>query len=157
MNLKRRTLLNYIPSTENMKLRKRERTGGKISSPGTVTGQPGSSTIRAIDRVPIRRGEIQKYCQAVAREFRPEKVILFGSQAYGHPNSDSDVDLMVVLSFRGNDVTKAIQIRSRFDTPFPLDLLVRKPGFIANRLRERDMFIEFIMTHGVVMYEGEHA
>jgi hypothetical protein len=37
------------------------------------------------------------------------------------------VDLLVVLPFRGNDVAKAIEIRSRFDTPFPLDLIVRKP------------------------------
>src|SRR5437660_1339302 len=94
----------------------------------------------------IARKRIEAYCEAIAKEFRPQKIVLFGSYAYGRPTPDSDVDLLVVLPFRGNDVTKAFEIRSRFDTPFPLDLLVRKPSFIATRLRERDMFIEFVMT-----------
>lgn len=101
-----------------------------------------------------RLHQIRQYCRSVAREFRPEKIILFGSHAYGKPTPDSDVDLMVILPFRGNEVAKAGEIRSRFDTPFPMDLLVRKPGFVAERLRERDMFIELVMSRGVVMYEG---
>src|SRR5438105_280658 len=79
----------------------------------------------------IPRNRIQAYCDAVAGEFHPEKIILFGSYAYGRPTADSDVDLLVILPFRGSDVRKAIQIRARFDSPFPLDLLVRKPAFIA--------------------------
>ena len=105
----------------------------------------------------INRKLVQNYCNDVAREFRPEKIILFGSYAYGQPTADSDVDLLVILPFRGNDVAKAIQIRSRFDTPFPMDLLVRKPEFIASRLHERDMFVEEVMTRGRVMYESQHA
>ncbi len=105
----------------------------------------------------VRKEKIRAYCRAVAREFHPEKIVLFGSYAYGRPTPDSDVDLLVILPFRGNDVNKAIQIRSRFDTPFPLDLLVRKPQFIAERLRERDMFIEHVMRKGCVLYEDQHA
>src|SRR5206468_3470204 len=78
----------------------------------------------------ISRKRISTYCDALAREFRPQKIVLFGSYAYGRPTPDSDVDLLVILPFRGNDVAKAVQIRSRFDTPFPMDLLVRKPEFI---------------------------
>jgi predicted nucleotidyltransferase len=105
----------------------------------------------------IPRERIQTYCDAIAREFRPRKIVLFGSYAYGQPTPDSDVDLLVVMPFRGNDVAKAIEIRSRFDTPFPLDLIVRKPEFIVRRERERDMFIELLMTEGQVMYESQHA
>ena len=86
-----------------------------------------------------------------------KKIILFGSYAYGRPTVNSDVDLLVILPFQGNDVAKAIQIRSRFNTPFPLDLIVRKPEFIVRRQRERDMFIELIMTKDHVMYEEQHA
>ena len=102
----------------------------------------------------VNRKLVQSYCDAVAQEFRPQKIILFGSHAYGQPTADSDVDLLVILPFRGNDTAKAIQIRSRFATPFPMDLLVRKPEFIATRLRERDMFVEAVMTQGRVMYES---
>ena len=104
--------------------------------------------------VASRRREIKAYCDAIARKFHPHKIILFGSHAYGKPTRDSDVDLMVILPFRGNELRKAVEIRSRFDTPFPMDLLVRKPRFIAERLRERDMFIELVMNRGVVLYEG---
>jgi predicted nucleotidyltransferase len=105
----------------------------------------------------IASDRIRAYCDAVARDFRPQKIVLFGSYARGDPTPDSDVDLLIILGFRGNDVAKAIQIRSRFDTPFPMDLLVRKPEFIAARLRKRDMFIEHVMTRGRVMYESQHA
>ena len=105
----------------------------------------------------VPRASIQSYCDAIAREFRPQRIVLFGSYAYGEPGADSDVDLMVIMPFRGNDLAKAIQIRSRFDTPFPLDLVVRKPEFIEARLRERDMFIELVMTRGHVIYESQHA
>jgi predicted nucleotidyltransferase len=100
------------------------------------------------------RAEIKACCDAVAREFHPQKIILFGSHAYGEPTMDSDVDLLIILPFRGNEVSKAGQIRSRFDAPFALDLLVRKPDFIAERLRERDMFIELVINRGQVMYES---
>jgi hypothetical protein len=51
-------------------------------------------------------------------------------------------------------VAKAIEIRSRFDTPFPMDLIVRKPEFIKARRRERDMFIELVMTRGRVLMKA---
>jgi len=104
-----------------------------------------------------RLGQIRNYCAEVARVFHPEKIILFGSHAYGKPTPDSDVDLMVILPFPGNEINKAAEIRAQFDAPFPLDLIVRKPRFIAERMRERDMFIELVMEKGVILYEGQHA
>lgn len=101
--------------------------------------------------------QIRAYCHSLAREFNPRRIILFGSYAYGCPTRDSDVDLMVILPFRGNDLSKALEIRARLDAPFPLDLLVRKPQFVIARLKERDMFIEWVMTHGRTLYEDQHA
>jgi len=102
----------------------------------------------------ISRAAIQKYCDAVVREFHPQKIVLFGSYAYGQPTADSDVDLMIIMPFQGSGVRQAAQIRARCDAPFPLDLVVRKPAFIEERLRERDMFIELVMERGRVLYEG---
>ena len=135
-----------------MKLATRNRTDRRQASRAKLKGRV---TLRPRRRSRlIGRKQIAAYCQAIAREFRPSKIVLFGSYAYGNPTADSDVDLLVVLPFRGSDVSKAIQIRSRFDTPFPLDLLVRKPKFITSRLQERDMFIELVMNQGRVMYES---
>jgi hypothetical protein len=59
------------------------------------------------------------------------------------------------MPFHGRPVSKARQIRARFDTPFPWDLLVRRPEFIAERIRERDIFIELVLAQGRVMYESQ--
>lgn len=106
----------------------------------------------------IRRRDINTWCQQVAREFRPLKIILFGSYAHGRPSDDSDVDVLVVMPLeRGQrDVRQAAAIRERVRAPFPMDLLVRSPRQIARRLARNDGFIADIMHHGRLMYESEH-
>ena len=61
----------------------------------------------------VHRASIQKYADAIAREFRPQKIILFGSHAYGRPTEDSDVDLMVVMPKRRRSRRTATEIRVR--------------------------------------------
>ena len=97
----------------------------------------------------VGRNQIEAYCRIVAREFKPEKIILFGSFAYGKPTKDSDVDLVVIMPFRGSDVRAATRIRIQVDSPFPLDLLVWKPG----RFSRMQSFNREVLTHGKVMYE----
>ncbi|MCX6905091.1 MAG: nucleotidyltransferase domain-containing protein [Verrucomicrobia bacterium] len=58
-------------------------------------------------------GQIEAYCRVVAREFRPRKIILFGSYATGSATSDSDVDLVVVMPFRGSHTDQVVEIRGR--------------------------------------------
>lgn len=99
-------------------------------------------------RVPRR--QIESYCRAVAREFHPRKIILFGSYAYGKPTPDSDVDIVVVIPFRGRDVRMMGEIRTRVGAPFPMDLLVWTP----KRARKTDFFTREVLAHGKVMYEG---
>jgi predicted nucleotidyltransferase len=45
--------------------------------------------------IPLR--VIRRYARAIAEEFRPDKIVLFGSYAYGTPHENSDVDLLVVM------------------------------------------------------------
>ena len=105
----------------------------------------------------IPRSEIKSYCDAIAREFKPEKIILFGSYAYGTPTEDSDVDLMVVMPRnRSRGVRMSLKIRERLESTFPMDLLVRTPAEIRKRLSWRDCFIEEVINKGQVMYEASH-
>jgi uncharacterized protein len=99
---------------------------------------------------PVRRRQIESYCRVVAREFKPRKIILFGSYAYGRVTKDSDVDLVVVMPFRGSDTKQVVRIRGRVEAPFPMDLLVWPPG----RTRKTDYFTREVLTRGKVMYEG---
>ena len=100
--------------------------------------------------VPMRA--IRRFAREVGERFRPEKIILFGSYAYGRPHEDSDVDLLVVMPAR-NETDQAVKIRRAVDAPFPMDLLVRTPKTMEWRLREGDWFLHEIVTKGKVLYE----
>src|SRR5438067_1890508 len=75
---------------------------------------------------------IRQYARAVAERFQPEKIILFGSHAYGTPHEDSDVDVLVVMPAR-NEIDQAVRIDRAVDAAFPLDLIVCTPRNIAWR------------------------
>ena len=96
---------------------------------------------------------IKRYAREVAQHFQPEKIILFGSYAYGTPHEDSDVDILVIMPAR-NEIDQAVRIDRVVDPSFPLDLIVCTPKNIAWRLKEGDSFLREIMTKGKVLYEA---
>ena len=102
--------------------------------------------------IPMR--VIRRYARAIAEEFHPDKIILFGSYAYGTPNEDSDVDLLVVMPAR-NQHDQAVRIRWRLAAPFPLDLIVRIPKEMKWRLEEGESFLTAIVSQGKVLYEKD--
>ena len=93
----------------------------------------------------------------IVREFRPEQIILFGSYASGKPNEDSDIDLLVVLPFEGKAAYKAGEIRTKVRPEFPVDLIVRTPEQVADRLAMNDWFMRDIFAKGRVLYEADNA
>ncbi|HEX8999526.1 MAG TPA: nucleotidyltransferase domain-containing protein [Blastocatellia bacterium] len=104
-----------------------------------------------------RVGYIQRICQLIAEHFKPEKVILFGSHAYGHPTPESDVDLLVVMDFEGSPIKQAIKISRELGLVTPMDLLVRTPEQVRERLRIEDPFMREIVERGKVLYEANHG
>jgi len=102
----------------------------------------------------VTRRQIDAVVQKIVQEFRPEKVILFGSYAYGKPNADSDVDLLVVMESGERPAPRAIRVvKQLLDVPFPMDVLVRTPQEIRQRLQINDCFIREIVEQGQVLYE----
>ena len=90
----------------------------------------------------------------IAQSFRPERILLFGSYAYGTPADDSDVDLLVVMQHAGKDHRQATAIRTRTDPSFPVDLLVRTPLVLQQRVALNDFFLKEISEKGVVLYDA---
>jgi predicted nucleotidyltransferase len=95
---------------------------------------------------------IRRFARQVAEKYQPEKIILFGSYAYGTPHADSDVDVLVIMPAR-DQRSKARRIRAEVPAPFPMDLLVRTPEEMRWRLAEGDLFHTEITTKGKVLYE----
>jgi predicted nucleotidyltransferase len=102
--------------------------------------------------IPMR--VIRRYARAIAEEFHPDRIVLFGSYAYGTPHEDSDVDLLVVMPAR-NEHNQAVRIRWRLAAPFPVDLIVRTPNEMKWRLEEGESFSTTIMSEGKILYEKE--
>src|SRR5438093_7590688 len=69
---------------------------------------------------------IRRFARRIAERFQPEKIILFGSYAYGTPHEESDVDLLVIMPTR-NAIAESVRICRAFQRPFSLDLIVRTP------------------------------
>lgn len=95
---------------------------------------------------------IRRFARQIADHFQPEKIILFGSYAYGKPHADSDVDILIIMPTR-NELDQAVKICLEVAYNFPLDLLVRRPENLAWRLAEGDSFLREVMDRGKVLYE----
>ena len=105
----------------------------------------------------ITPAQIQHVTDEIARKFSPDKIILFGSYAYGTPTEDSDVDLLVVMPFEGKSVYKAIEIEGAVRPRFAMDLLVYTPQKLRERIAWNDFFLREITEKGETLYAADYA
>jgi len=114
------------------------------------------SDVKMRRRIPMRA--IRAVAERIAVKFQPEKIILFGSYAYGHPRAESDVDLLVIMDTTLRSRQQRLEIsRALSPRPFPLDIIVRTPGQVEERLTLGDSFLQEITTRGKVLYEQSRA
>ncbi len=99
---------------------------------------------------------ILRFARQIAERFKPDRIILFGSYAYGKPHAESDVDLLVIMPAR-DVVNQAIRIDLAFEPPFSFDLIVRTPKQMERGLREDDWFLREIMEKGKTLYEAPNG
>ncbi|HEY3227626.1 MAG TPA: nucleotidyltransferase domain-containing protein [Roseiflexaceae bacterium] len=109
-----------------------------------------------IEKPLVTQEQIQEYSDRIAAEFKPEQIILFGSYAYGAPSADSDVDLLIIMPFEGDSARKAAEIRGVVRAGFPVDLLVRTPAQVEQRIAWNDWFMREIVEKGKVVYAAAH-
>jgi predicted nucleotidyltransferase len=89
------------------------------------------------------------------KKYNPEKIILFGSWAWGKPKKNSDVDLLIVKNTKKNPYKRVPEARKFLRSiDFPFDILVFTPKEIEKRLRTKDFFISEIVSNGKVLYEA---
>jgi len=118
-----------------------------------MTPTSSASTLR---RRPVSE-TLPEAVQRIAQALQPEKIILFGSYAYGTPTPDSDVDLFVVMETSASGAERSWAVsRLLIPRPFPVDILVRTPQEIEQALEKGDFFIKEIVTQGEVLYERRH-
>ena len=108
-------------------------------------------TVDKRKRIPQKA--IDEVVRLIAEKFHPQKIILFGSYARGNPRPESDVDLLVVMDTTLKEVEQAIKICQQIDYRFGLDLIVRTPKRLKERLEMGDWFLRDVLEEGKVVYE----
>jgi predicted nucleotidyltransferase len=101
--------------------------------------------------------QIQELGEQIARDFAPERIVVFGSHANGTATEHSDVDLLVIMPCEGEELDQAVRIRKTINVPFALDLLVRTPQTVHQRLAWNDSFLREIMEKGRVIQTSAHG
>ena len=92
----------------------------------------------------------------LVKYYKPEKVILFGSQAYGRPKRDSDLDLLIIKRTRKDFFERIREVSGLFPLrDFALDVIVRTPSELRTRLAWGDFFYKEIVTRGRILYEKQ--
>jgi predicted nucleotidyltransferase len=74
----------------------------------------------------ITQEQIEEIVKRIIDNYDPEKIVLFGSYAYGHPTEDSDLDLLVVKNSDLPRYKRAREIRRHLwgITDTPKDIIV---------------------------------
>ena len=99
--------------------------------------------------------EIKDLSEQIAREFHPNKIILFGSYAYGNPTPDSDVDLLVIMNTKAKEIDRYVAVSNLlYPRQFPVDILVKTPKEMEAEARKKgNFFMREILKKGKVIYE----
>ncbi|MBI3162438.1 MAG: HEPN domain-containing protein [Chloroflexi bacterium] len=110
--------------------------------------------VRPIGCLPVSQ-TLPKAVRRIARTLKPEKIILFGSYAYGKPTPDSDVDLLVVMKTEKSINERYLAVgRLLRPRQFPVDFIVKTPQEIKHAMsRKGNFIIQEIITNGKVLYE----
>lgn len=89
--------------------------------------------------------------------YPPEKIILYGSYAYGHPDDESDIDLLIVKETDASPFDRRVAVRRIVDLRVPIAFapIVVTPRELAERLEMGDSFFEEILRKGQVFYAKE--
>ena len=97
---------------------------------------------------------IEKIKARIVKHFQPEKIILFGSYAYGIPKENSDIDLLVIKESdlpKHKRITEILSILRDFDVG--IEPIVYTPEEVEEWKNVSHAFVTSIMNKGKVIYE----
>lgn len=102
----------------------------------------------------IAKEKINKIARKIQKEYQPEKIILFGSYAYGAPTKDSDIDLLIIKESPEKRVDRFCEVRKiiRDIKGVSVQPIIFTKGEINKRLKMGDDFIKKILNEGKVLY-----
>jgi uncharacterized protein len=101
----------------------------------------------------VAEGEINNLVNLIKINFNPEKIILFGSYAYGYPDDNSDIDILIIMDFEGKSINKSLEIWKTVKVNFSIDLIVKTPEDFRKRYLLGDPLVGDVVDKGRILYE----
>lgn len=98
---------------------------------------------------------ISEIVKKITKEYRPKKIILFGSYAHGRPTEDSDIDLFIIKDTDKTPIDRWMEVKKLLwdiEKDVPISPLVYTAKEVEDRLKIRDFFIREILKEGKVLY-----
>ena len=96
---------------------------------------------------------IKDMAEFIKKKFNPQRIMLFGSYAYGRPSSESDIDLLIIMNtslrFHKQSAIIRLALDEAFNVSFPMDIIVRDQNEIEKRIKQGDFFISEILKEGI--------
>ena len=106
---------------------------------------------------PEVKATISDIVDKIKREYRPTRIILFGSHAYGSADRDSDIDLLIIKDTKERLIDRGVAVLRLVSDPgrlIPFEPVVLTPEEVNERLALGDQFIKEILQKGEVLYGG---
>lgn len=98
---------------------------------------------------------IRDIVDKIRREYRPERIVLFGSYANGNPGPDSDIDLLIVKETSDRPIDRRVKVAGIAADPhrlIPLEPIVVTPAEVEARTAIGDQFLAEILATGETLY-----
>jgi len=105
----------------------------------------------------ITQKQLEEIVKRIIDNYNPEKIILFGSYAYGQPTEDSDLDLLVIKNSDLPRYKRAREIRKHLwgITDVPKDIIVYTQEEIDGWKEVEEAFITSVVKKGKILYENK--
>ena len=105
--------------------------------------------------IPAFEQELQEVIRRIIESYAPQKIILFGSYAYGRPTPDSDFDLLILKETEEPPRQRRFIVR-KIVWPLPINTpvepIVLTQSELDQRLKLKDQFIQEIVSRGRLLY-----
>ena len=97
--------------------------------------KPPTGDEREVLSPPIDDGLLSEMCRRILTVVDAERIVLFGSHAYGETTEDSDIDLLVIVDSDESPFRLSSRLHRRLSPRLvSLDIIVRTPKQIADAL-----------------------
>lgn len=105
----------------------------------------------------IEKEKINDIINTIAKEYNPDRIILFGSYARNNPNDDSDIDLIIIKNTdtpkhkRGREIRKYL-----YNAMMPIDLKVYTPDEYQEDINDKYSFLYSVAQDFQVLYDRKN-